>query len=64
MHLKRQHVGSDVTGATGLARRRAMRAGERDPGPWARLRHDRGHHAEATRAKARHGPWREEHRGA
>jgi transposase len=60
MHLKRQPVVSDVTGATGMALLRAMLAGERDPVPWARLRHDRGHHDAATIAKARHGQWREE----
>jgi transposase len=61
-HLKLQHVVSKVTGATGLAIRRAMLAGERDPVNWARLRHDRCHHDEATIATALHGQWREEHR--
>jgi transposase len=60
MHLKLQHVVSDVTGETGMAIMRAMLAGERDPVPWARLRHDRCHHAEETIAKALHGQWREE----
>jgi transposase len=64
MHLKRQHVVSEVTGETGMAIRRAMRAGERDPEPWARLRHDRCHHAEETIAQALHGQWRDEHRFA
>jgi transposase len=64
MHLKRQPVVSDVPGETGMAILRAMRAGGRDPVPWARLRHDRGHHAEETSAKARHGQWREAPRWA
>jgi transposase len=62
MNLKLQHVVSDVTGETGMAIRRAMLTGERDPVQLARLRHDRGHHDEETIAKALHGPWREEHR--
>jgi transposase len=64
MHRKRQHVVSDVTGATGRAVMRAMLAGERDPVPVARLRHDRCHHDEETIAKALHGQWRDEHLGA
>jgi transposase len=63
-HLQRQHVGSDVTGEPGRAIRRAMLAGERAPVPWARLRHDRGHHDEETIATALRGPWRAEHRCA
>jgi transposase len=42
MHRTRPHGVSEVTGATGMARRRAMLAGERDPVRWARRRHDRG----------------------
>jgi transposase len=61
MHMKRPHGVSGVTGETGMARLRAMRAGDRAPVQWARLRNDRGHHDEEPRAKARHGPWREEH---
>jgi hypothetical protein len=61
MHRKLQHVVSDVTGETGMASMRAIRAGERDPVRLARLRHERCHHDEATIAKALHGPWREEH---
>jgi transposase len=61
MHLKRQHVVRDVTGETGMALIRAMLAGERDPVPWARRRHDRGHHDEETLAKALHGQWRAAH---
>jgi transposase len=55
MNITLQHVVSDVTGETGMAIMRAMRAGERDPVPWARLRHDRGQHDEAASAKALHG---------
>jgi transposase len=61
MHITRQHVVSDLTGKTGMAIIRAILAGERDPAPWAHLRHDRGQHDEATIAKALHGHWREEH---
>jgi transposase len=64
MHRKRPHVVSDVTGQTGRASMRALRAGARDPVTVARLRHARGHDAEATSAKALQGPWREEHRWA
>jgi transposase len=42
MHLKRQQIVSDITGMTGMAIIRAILAGERDPVPWAKLRHDRG----------------------
>jgi hypothetical protein len=64
MHLKRQHVVSDVTGETGMASMQAMRAGARAPVPWARLRHDRRQHDEATSAKALRGQWRAEPRCA
>jgi hypothetical protein len=60
MNLKRPPVVRDVTGETGLASLRAMRAGARDPVPWARLRHERCHHDEETSAPALHGQWREE----
>jgi transposase len=63
-HRKLQQVGSDVTGATGRAMMRAMRAGERDPAPLARLRHDRCPPDEATIAQALHGQWRAEPRFA
>jgi hypothetical protein len=58
LHRQRPPVVRDVTGATGRARRRAMRAGDRAPGPWARRRSARGHHDAETIATARHGPWR------
>lgn len=61
MHLKRQHVVSDVTGETGMAIMRAILAGERAPVTLARLRNDRCHHDEETIAKALHGQWCEEH---
>jgi transposase len=60
MHLQLQHVVRDVTGETGMAIRRAMLTGERDPGQWARLRNYRCHHDEETIAKALHGQWRGE----
>jgi transposase len=61
MHLKRQQVVSDITGMTGRAIIRAILGGERDPVPWAKLRHDRCQHDEAAIAKALHGQWRAEH---
>jgi transposase len=61
MHLKRQPVVSEVTGETGMASMRALRAGERDPEQLARLRHDRCRHDEEPIAKALHGQWRAEH---
>lgn len=57
-HRKRPHVVSEVPGATGMASMRAMLAGARDPAQGARLRTERGHHDEATSAKALHGQWR------
>lgn len=60
MTIKLQHVVSAVTGATGIASRRAMLAGARDPVQVARLRHDRCYHDAATMAKALPGPGREE----
>ena len=61
MHIKLQHVVSEVTGVTGLAIIRAILAGERDPVKLARLRHYRCQHNEDAIAKALHGQWREEH---
>ena len=56
--MQRQQMVSDVPGETGRASMRARRAGARDAVPWARLRHDRGHHDAATLAQALHGQWR------
>jgi len=61
MPLKRPHGVSDVTGESGLASMRALRARERAPVKWARRRHARCPHDEATSAKALHGQGREEH---
>ena len=59
MHRKRPPVVRDRTGLTGLAILRAIVAGERDPGPWAALRPDRGQRDDAALAQARPGQWRE-----
>jgi transposase len=61
MNLQRPQVVSDITGMTRMAIVRAILAGERDPVPLAKLRHDRCQHDDAAIAKARHGQWREEH---
>ena len=61
MHIKLQHVVSDLTGVTGMAIIRAILAGERDPVTLARLRDYRCQHSEETIAKALYGQWREEH---
>src|SRR6266849_3949751 len=61
MHLKLQHVVSDITGVTGLAILRAILAGERDPATLAQLRNYRCKHDEATIARALQGNGREEH---
>ena len=60
MHLKRQQVVSDIPGRTGMAMIRAILGGERDPVPWAKLRHDRCQPDEAAIAQALHGQWRAE----
>jgi len=60
MHIKLQHVVSDLTGVTGMAIIRAILAGERDPVTLARLRDYRCQHSEETLAKALYGQWREE----
>jgi transposase len=44
-----------------MASMRARLAGARAPVQWARLRHDRGQHDEATSAKALRGQWRAAH---
>ena len=61
MHRKRTQVVSAITGATGMARRTAMVAGERDPPRLAKRRNPHGHHDEADSAKALQGPGRAEH---
>ena len=61
MHIKLQHVVSDLTGVTGMAIIRAILAGERDPVTLARLRDYRCQPSEETIAKALYGQWREEH---
>jgi transposase len=61
MHIKLQHVISDITGATGLAILRAILGGERDPEKLAQLRDYRCKHDEATIARALQGNWRDEH---
>jgi hypothetical protein len=64
LHCTRPHVSSAVTGETGRARIRALRAGARNPVPVARRRHARGPHAAATSATAPPGQWRAEPRWA
>ena len=61
MNVKLDKVLSDVTGLTGLAIIDAILSGERDPLRWAKLRHERCHHDEATIARALVGEWRDEH---
>ena len=60
MHLKRQHVVSDLTGETGMALRRAILAGERDPATLAALKDYRIKASTDTIAKSLEGSWREE----
>jgi hypothetical protein len=52
MHLKLQHVVSDVTSATGLAIIKAILSGERNPTTLAQLRAHNCHHSEAEVARA------------
>jgi transposase len=61
MHLTLSQVGSDLTGATGMAMLTAIIAGERDPLTLATLRNPHCHHREDELAKALQGPWRAEH---
>jgi transposase len=61
MHLTRSQVVSDLTGATGMAIRKAIIAGERDPLTLAKLRNPHCQHSEDDIAKALQGPWRAEH---
>ena len=56
MNIKLQHVGSDITGVTGMAIIGAIVAGERDPVRLARLRNYRCQHDAAAIAKALHRP--------
>src|SRR5258706_4348808 len=61
MPRKRTQVVSEITGVTGMAIRKAILAGERDPQRLAKLRHPHCHHDEDDSAKALQGPWRAEH---
>ncbi|HEV8717842.1 MAG TPA: IS110 family transposase [Candidatus Binatia bacterium] len=61
MNLKLQHVVSDVTGVTGMAIRKAVLHGERDPEHLAKLRTRHCQHTEAEIARALQGNWRAEH---
>jgi transposase len=60
-HVKRQHVGSDLTGVTGLAILKAILAGERAPHQWAQWRDHRCKQDVAAIALALYGHWRAEH---
>jgi transposase len=60
-HLKLTQVVSDITGATGMAIRKALVAGERDPQRLAALRNAHCQHDEDDIAKARQGPWHAAH---
>src|SRR5712691_3496593 len=61
MHLTLTQVVSDITGATGMAIRKALVAGERDPQRLAALRNAHGQHDEDAIAQALQGPWHAEH---
>ena len=61
MNRTLQHVVSDMTGVTGLAILRALRAGERAPEKLAHLRDYRCKHDEAPSARALQGNGRDEH---
>ncbi len=61
MPRKRTQVVSEITGVTGMAIRKAILAGERDPQRLAKLRNPHCHHDEDDSAKALQGPWRAEH---
>ncbi len=61
MHLTLTQVVSDITGATGMAIRKALVAGERDPQRLAALRNAQCQHDEDAIAKALQGPWHAEH---
>lgn len=64
MHSKVPHVGSAITGVTGLAILGASLAGERAPGTLAQRRNAHGKHDEAPIARALQGHWRDEPRCA
>jgi len=61
MHLKLTQVVSELTGVTGMAILKAIRAGERDPQHLAKLRNPHCHPTEDDSAKALQGTWRAEH---
>jgi transposase len=61
MNVKLTEVVSDITGLTGMAIIAAIREGQRDPIPLARLRHERCPHSEEQIALALEGTWRPEH---
>lgn len=61
MNLKLSQVVRDLTGVTGMAMRRAIIGGERDPLTLAQLRHPPCPHREDEIAKALQGTWRAEH---
>jgi transposase len=61
MHVKLQHVVSDITGVTGLSIIKAILAGERDPQTWAQWRDHRCKQDAASIAQALYGTWRAEH---
>jgi hypothetical protein len=53
---------SEIPGVTGMAIRKAIGAGERDPQPLATLRHPHCHPEADAIATALPGTWRAEHR--
>lgn len=61
MHRQRTQVVSESTGVTGMAIRKAIVAGERDPQHLAQLRNPHCHHDEDDIATALQGPGRAEH---
>lgn len=62
MNVQLAHVISDISGVTGMAIRRALLAGERDPAQLAALQDDRLKASTHTIAKSLEGNWREEWR--
>ena len=61
MNLLLDNVVNDITGATGMAIIRAIRAGERDPESLARLRHHRCKNSAQVIAQSLVGNYRDEH---